>query len=72
MANIRKFTEEDALQLLNQKISAKRFYISKIWDYEFSDDNISDELPQTLVSLNGPSISKDKKKSNILNELLAQ
>lgn len=36
MAKIRKFTEEDASQLLNQKINAKRFYISKIWDYEMS------------------------------------
>lgn len=65
MAKIRKFTEEDTSQLLNQEINAKWFYISKTWDYESSDDNILDELSQILES-------KDKRKCDILNELLAQ
>lgn len=65
MAKIRKFTEEDTSQLLNQEINAKWFHISKTWDYESSDDNILDELSQILES-------KDKRKCDILNELLAQ
>lgn len=56
----------------NQKINEKIFHLNKISDYESSNDNILNELSQTLESMSRHYISRDKRKYGVLNELVNQ
>lgn len=70
MAKIKKCTE-DISQFLNKSESnEKRFHVSKISKSESSD--VLNELSQTLDSMSGHYISKDKRKYGVFKELVTQ